>query len=119
VPPPRVAKEKFREDAERRPAVRTPRRRNAMMSTLASKNIPRAYEKRSNRAPSLHARAFVGGQRLVAKQPFAKQRAARLCVRAEKVVGIDLGTTNSAVSAIIRLRFLRTRGSNSSLNATP
>lgn len=71
------------------------------MSTLASKSIPRAYEKRKSRAPSLHSRAFVGGKRLVAKQPFAnKQRAARLCVRAEKVVGIDLGTTNSAVAAM-------------------
>ena len=76
-----------------------------MMSTLASKSIPRAYEKRKSRAPSLHSRAFVGGKRLVSKQPFAsKQRAARLCVRAEKVVGIDLGTTNSAVSVIIRPR---------------
>jgi len=71
------------------------------MSTLASKSIPRAYEKRKSRAPSLHSRAFVGGKRLVSKQPFAnKQRAARLCVRAEKVVGIDLGTTNSAVAAM-------------------
>lgn len=31
-------------------------------------------------------------------------RGARLVVRAEKVVGIDLGTTNSAVSAWARLR---------------
>jgi hypothetical protein len=104
VQPPR-AKEKFREDAEWRPSVCTQRQRYAMMSTLASKSIPRAYEKRKSRAPSLHSRAFVGGKRLVSKQPFAsKQRAARLCVRAEKVVGIDLGTTNSAVSVIIRPR---------------
>lgn len=79
------------------------RARRPTMSSFTTQNLSHGYDARK-----FVARPFTstthGGRGLMRKQPLLhKKRTTQLSVRAEKVVGIDLGTTNSAVSIFLAL----------------
>lgn len=79
---------------------------NLTMSRVFAQNVSSQHETRAASIRHFTSAAFPGNRALMRSQPFLqKKRLAQIRVRAEKVVGIDLGTTNSAVSISHLSRF--------------